>query len=113
MITIYKLLFSSGKSYIGQSSLYLNRIAEHIRMLQQGIHKNKLVQREYSIYGIPRGLPIETVADEDADLYEDYYILKSGNLNIKKPNYTPVLPINTISKLTPVGTICRVKANAK
>ncbi len=95
-ISIYKLYFTNGRSYIGASNSFTQRYAEHVRLLRNGCHSNYKVQKEYSsLQELPKIEVLGTFDSSIATEAEDYYILRYGTLNIKRPNYIPKAPVST------------------
>lgn len=72
---VYKLEFTDGSYYIGQSVNISSRLKDHYRMLLDGVHHSYRVQNKYDAIGI---LPIHSVITEcstsDLNTLEDSLI---------------------------------------
>jgi group I intron endonuclease len=81
---IYKLIFISGKYYIGQSLNLAARHKEHVRSLSTETHFNYKVQEQFNKFGYPEFIILQNCAIKDLSELETKYIdLKDPNcLNI-------------------------------
>lgn len=74
MIGIYKISFSNGHYYIGQSVNTKRRESQHRRELSLGIHSNKRLQNCFDKYGSFLFEVIEECSKEDLSKVEDKYL---------------------------------------
>lgn len=75
-VYIIKCLFTK-MCYIGSTEIYQVRIEEHIKLLEEGTHYNKRMQKDYNIhkqyfvYGVVREFGIFVSRDEIYDFEQE------------------------------------------
>lgn len=93
---VYRLLFSSGKSYIGRSQNIKSRIYEHLSKMKSGKHSNNNMLLEYEQFGYPEIFIHETTDTINVEKQLIWGTSKLLNENI------PVLPVRNV-KSTKTG----------
>jgi group I intron endonuclease len=67
---VYKLIFPNGKIYVGSSLNMENRLREHKRMLNKGVHHSKKLQYAFNKHGMPEFYFVLICRPEDRLMYE-------------------------------------------
>jgi group I intron endonuclease len=91
---IYKLEFSNGKVYIGQSNSIENRFRQHLRKFKNGNHTD-LLQSAYNEYGTPILQILCECTPGELDTYENeaiqiYNSVEDGLNMLKTAQSTPI-----------------------
>lgn len=75
-VGIYRLHFSNGQDYIGQSSSLKRRYLCHLNLLTKHKHYNSKLQACYDLYGEPEAYIEELCSIPELDALEIFYINK-------------------------------------
>lgn len=80
-VGIYRIVFSNGMTYVGQSRDIEKRMATHYRKMTAGSHSNKKINYHVSTYGMPRWEIIEELSITELNTREKYWISYYDSFN--------------------------------